>query len=250
MKKYFLFVLCFLLMAFYPVFNSLKNMPVFAEGNKITVIGVGEITAIPDLAKIRFGVETKNESLSIAEKENSKKISELTKILESNNIDINDIKTTGYNVYTQYDYKEITPSLTSYQVSNYIEFTTKDLDNISNLISELTQTGANNFSGINFCVEDTTSYYLEALNNAYSNAEQKASTLSNGMKLKVVEVLEESLNNYNIYCENSLIAGASKDLRTIYKGENKITAKVKVVFEVINEEAVLNEKEVLNEEII
>lgn len=203
----------------------------YADEGKIMVTGEGEITLIPDMAIISVGVESLNESLINAQTENTENVNSLIAILKELGINEENIKTKGYNVYQRYDYTQ-GEKLLGYQVSNYLEFKTKNVDNVGQIISKLMENGANRFSGITFTLENSEEAYKQALKKAYENAKNKANALYDG-ELKVVKIIEEKNNTY--YLRDSYgYASSINEATKFMKGEIKVFASLKVVFEYDN----------------
>lgn len=195
-----------------------------AAENRITVIGTGEVKMTPDTAIVSLGVETLDESLSAAQQENSEKINAVVSTLKSVGILEEDIKTKNFYIYQRYDYTN-GEKFVGYQVSNYIDFKTKDIDGVGALISQLTENGANRFCGINFTIEDKDSVYKQALLDAFENAQDKASALTD-RQMTSSEVVEENCYSYSTkeYCLASGNEGG------VFKGEICVKASVKVTF--------------------
>lgn len=93
----------------------------FAE-EKIVVYGEGEIKFIPDLAIVTVGVESLNENLLEAQRQNSEAINAVIQTLLGFDVMKDQIKTKNFNVYQKFDYSDTTEKIVGYQVSNYIEF--------------------------------------------------------------------------------------------------------------------------------
>lgn len=210
-----------------PIISASGNIALADEG-KIIVCGEGEISLIPDMAIVSVGVESLNDSLINAQTENTQSMNALISILKEMGISEDCIKTKGYNVYQRYDYTE-GEKLLGYQVSNYLEFKTKDVDNIGSIISKLMENGANRFSGVTFTLENSEEAYKSALSQAFENAKSKAMALYNG-ELKVVKITEEK--NLSYYLKDSYgYANSISEATKFMKGEIKVCARIIVVFE-------------------
>lgn len=193
--------------------------------NKITVSGLGEVKLAPDMAIISIGVESLNESLSVAQKENSDNINKLIETLKEMGISEENIKTRNFYVYQRYDYSKGEEFL-GYQVSNYLDFKTKDVDNVGSIISKLLENGANRLSGVSFTIENQDEAYNMALARALENAKIKAKALTD-MEYKNFEICESE--SYNCIARE-YYSSYSKDSNVV-KGEICIKANIKVIFE-------------------
>lgn len=232
MKKFFIAVVCLMLVVVGAVgvtMSSSVDAVASAESvSKITVNGVGEIKLAPDMAVISLGVETLNESLAAAQKENSEGITNLIDAIKGFGVKEEDIKTKNFYVYQRYDYSQGEKFL-GYQVSNYIDFKTKDVDNVSSIVNKLLESGANKFSGISFTIEDYESAYKLALEKALENAKSKASAIAD-REISTFEVCEES--SYSIITRDSYsLSSLNSEASTMMKGEITVRANIRVIFE-------------------
>ncbi len=235
MKKFFVCLICLLLCVTGAIglvsieSNTLEVGAVQAESvNKITVTGSGEVRLVPDVAIVSLGVETLNESLSVAQKENADNISNLITILKDLGVPEENIKTKNFYVYQRYDYSQ-GEKFIGYNVSNYLDFKTKDVDNVGNLISKLLENGANRFSGISFTIDNYDEAYNMALEKALENAKNKAKAITNS-EIVSSEICEEG--SYSMITRDSYsFSNSSSDNMSIMKGEICIKANIKVIFE-------------------
>lgn len=195
---------------------------------KVVVSGHGEINLAPNTASISIGVETTADTLSQADEENKEKIKKVHQILKNHNIEDKNIKTQNFYAHQKYDYLENKPKLVGYCVSNHVLINTTDLQNISQLVSDLISDGTNIFNGVTFGVLNSEQAYQDALSLAYENAKSKATTLLGKNDLTATEIIEESFSTIRNF--KNLFA-AESDSSSIFGGEIIIRASVKVVFE-------------------
>lgn len=230
MKKFIYLFVPFLIITI--LFSSL-NSEVYAITNnlsKITVNGTGEVQMIPDTVIVSMGVESLNKVLTDAESENSEKMNNVINILYDYGIKKENIKTRSFNVFPKYDYNK-NQNFLGYQVSNNIDFKTRDIEHVGEIITKITEAGANCFNGVSFTVEDNDLAYNQALENAINNARNKAySLLENDVELKVLEITEESVFSYRGLFDNYSTSKAISENVPIMEGEIIVKANVKVVF--------------------
>lgn len=224
MKKIFIVAICALLVILGITGNMTGEVVAAEEVNKITVMGTGEVRFLPDVAVVSVGVETLNESLTQAQSENSQKINALISYLKDIGVQEENIKTRNFYVYQRYDYSQ-GEKLLGYQVNNYLDFKTKDVDNVGNIVSSLMENGANRFTGISFTIDNYEEGYRSALNLALENATKKAQALTEKPIISS-EIVEEG--NYCITSRE--LCSVNMD-SSIMKGEICIKASVRVQFE-------------------
>jgi uncharacterized protein YggE len=152
-----------------------------AEQNIMTLAGTGQVTAVPDLAILRLGVQTSGENLVDIQNENAS-ISQV--VLQSlQQIGINDIKTYDYEINKMYEYEDSKRIDKGYSVRNILEIKTNNLDQIGSAIDTAVYYGANIVDLIEFDVSDKDGYYLQALDLAIANAISKANTIAGSLGL-------------------------------------------------------------------
>jgi len=232
MKKFFYIITSFILLVALMVskadFNNVYAMNEFSS--KITVSGTGEVQMIPDTVIVSMGVESTNKILTEAETENSCKINNIINILFDYGIEKENIKTRNFNVFPKYDYNK-GQSFIGYQVSNYLDFKTGDIQGVGEIITKLTEAGANCFNGVSFTVEDNELAYRQALEKAIDNAWNKAiALLGEDVELYIQEITEESVYGYRGIYDNYASAKSMSEGATIMEGEIIVKANVRVVF--------------------
>ncbi|NLP30645.1 MAG: SIMPL domain-containing protein, partial [Clostridiales bacterium] len=142
----------------------------------MTLIGRGEITASPDLAVIRLGVQTEGNNLIEIQAENSEKSQAV--LQELSKMGITNIKTFQYNINRLYDFENGNRIDKGYSVVNIFEIRTKDINRIGLIIDSAVKAGANIVDLISFELSDIELYYNRALNLAITNATNKAKSIS------------------------------------------------------------------------
>lgn len=210
------------------VINSISSVSAYYNApNKLIVKGSSEINFKPDSASVCLGVETVNSNLTVAQKENAETMEKVIETLTNNGIDKNEIKTTSYNIFKQHNYNNGSEFLNT-QVSNRICFKTSNIDGLSDLITKLTESGANVFGGITFELSNSSVAYNQALEKAIENAKSKAEILAPNANPQIEEIMEEY--SYCSPCYYDNYARAELTSNNIMQGDVKVCAFVKVIF--------------------
>lgn len=142
----------------------------------MTLTGQGQITAVPNVAVIHLGVETRGENLVSIQSENAQITQSIIQALQR--MGVNDIKTFQYSINKIYDYEDGKQIDRGYSVRNILEIRTTNLDRVGNIIDTAVNMGANVVELISFDVSNREYYYQQALNMAVMNAMQKAKSIS------------------------------------------------------------------------
>jgi uncharacterized protein len=164
----------------------------------ITVVGTGKVTGKPDIARVTVGVETQAPLLQTAVDENKAKMSGLLDTLKKLGLADKDIRTSNYSVYTE----RVSPPAAGaeasanqmiYHVTNQVDVTVRDVNQIGDVLDKAVAAGANNIYGVNFSVEDTAKLEEDARAKAVADARARAESLAqlNGVQLGEVLTVSE-----------------------------------------------------------
>lgn len=200
------------------------------KSNIMTLLGNGKVTAIPDVAVLRLGVQTETDNLTYAQSENARISQAVLEVL--NDMGVTDIKTFQYNIDKIFDFVEGQRIDRGYRVRNIFEIRTENMNQIGTIIDSAVNSGANVVDFINFEVSDATSYYLQALNLAVMDAYQKAKSIAQSMRLTLDPVPLNITENTQgpIPLSRSFTAGESAFTTPIEPGNLVIEASVTVEF--------------------
>jgi uncharacterized protein YggE len=202
----------------------------------ISLTGAGSAAAQADQATIDLGVQITADSASEAIGENADAMSAVIQAIKALGISEDDIVTTSYSVYPQYDWTESGRVFNGYTVTNLVQVTVKDLDVVGDVIDAAAEAGANQINGITFGLSDEmreelkTNAYITALTDAQNKAELIADTL--GLSISGVQSVTE--NSYVPVLSYSYAEGAdmakSYAPTPVLSGELAVTVNVYIVF--------------------
>jgi len=149
----------------------------------MTLTGQGQVTAVPDMAVIRLGVQLTGSDLASVQSQNAQLSQDVLDALRR--MGITDIKTFQYSIDKYYEYDNGTPIDRGYTVRNILEIKTRDMDLLGNIIDTAVDAGANVVDLISFEVSNPEYYYQRALNLAVMDAIDKAKSISNNLGTRV-----------------------------------------------------------------
>lgn len=205
----------------------------------ISLTGAGTASATADEATIRMGVEVTRDTAAEAISDNADSMAEVIDALLLLGISEDDIQTTSYSVYPQYDWTEDGRVLLGYTVTNMVQVTVTDLDIVGDVIDAAGIAGANRMDGISFGLSDAkmqelknTAYKL-ALGDATDKADLIAETL--GLTISGVQsVTESSYVPARTYVETAEMgadmAMSSRAPTPIISGDLSVSVNVHIVF--------------------
>lgn len=141
---------------------ALLVLPTAAENSQtdrvILTSGYGESVTTPDKVTISFAVETTDPDAKIAQQQNADLMAAVVAALKSAGIAENNLKTTGYNIYS-YTIGEYNPGkwpngTEVYQVRNTVQMTSYDVSKAGEYIDAAVGAGANSVSSLQFGLSD------------------------------------------------------------------------------------------------
>lgn len=160
----------------------------------INVNGSGVVSAAPDVADIRLGVETVADNAEDAIADNTERMNQVLEAVTALGIDETDIQTVDYNMWVE-DVRNDEGRPTDerrYHVVNQIRVHLRDISQAGALLEDALAAGANTVGGISFGVEDATELQAEAREKAIANAREKAEALAEGLGLDLGSVRQVS----------------------------------------------------------
>ncbi len=196
------------------------------------------VTVSPDQAEISMAVMKTDPNLDLALKSNNQSTEQVIQALERAGIKPEDIKTSNFSVYPEYDYSESGRSrITAYQVRNEISVLVRDLNLLGDILDTAIRSGANNLNYISFQKADTSAAEDQALVQAVKRAREKALILSKAAGMNLGRLLSISegysqpvLYSNKVYADTSA-GGMGASSVPINPGELQISATVTCIFE-------------------
>lgn len=152
---------------------------------QIRVHGSGSVKVKPDTAVIQLGVVTEGTNLTSVQNENASTVSRVKSRLMAAGVEEENIQTSDYSVYPQYDYVDGKQEFRGYQVSHMLTVTVEDIEQTGAVIDAAVQSGANRVTNIEFTVSQSYYYYQKALQIALGQALATAQTIANTMNVKL-----------------------------------------------------------------
>jgi uncharacterized protein YggE len=217
--------------------------------NTVSFDGEGKISAKPDIAVADFSIVTEAATSKAAQDDNSTKSQKLINYLKSQKIDDKDVKTTGYNIYPQYNYipclegnnipciSNQIQKIKSYQVSQSVEVKIRNLDNVSTILDGAVATGVNQVGDLNFQIDNPESLKDQARALAIADAKGKADTLKKQLGINLGRIINytEGGQGYIVpmaYEKSAGTAMGGSATPAVPSGENQITVDVTVTYQV------------------
>jgi len=160
------------------------------------VTGTGTITAVPDTAVVDLGITVNRSTVASAQNEANQTINQINDSLIDLGISKENIKTSNYSVYPDYDHRSGNNRIRGYRINATLNVKIADFDKLNQAIDTTTSLGANQVGGITFTLSKDKQKEIEseARKEAIDQAKQKAKDLAKaaGIKLgKIINVQED-----------------------------------------------------------
>lgn len=213
----------------------------------VSVNGVGEVFAAPDVAQFTFSVTEEGSSVSDAQNKVTTKIDEALVSLKDMGIEDKDIKTVSYNAYPRYSYSQVAcfsgicppreRRLDGYEVSQAISVKVRDTEKAGDVLAGVSEVGVSNVTGLNFVVDDQDALIAEAREKAIEDAQEKIDRLAKdlGVKVKGIVGFSESTGDpayprYEMMASDAVGFGGGGPV--LPEGENMVRVQVYVNYEI------------------
>jgi uncharacterized protein YggE len=207
------------------------------RAQEITVVGVGRVSLVPDVAKINVGVEKRAETVSEAKEVVDEQMEAISATLTELGVAEKDVQTSYYSIYYEQEpYQPIAREegttaepRGAYRVSSMLEVTVRDVENAGDVLDALVAAGANQVHGVNFTVSDNEKWQSEAREKAVADAQARAQEFARltgvelGPVLSVSEVIGGAVPY--AYAERGMGGGGG-----IAPGELEMSTQVQVTF--------------------
>ena len=203
----------------------------------ITVVGIGKVSGKPDVARVTVGIETQAPSLQKAVDDNKAKMNGLLETLKKLGLADKDIRTSNYSVYTERvsppaPGAEISADQMIYHVTNQVDVTVRDVNQLGDVLDKAVAAGANNIYGVNFSVEDTAKLEADARAKAVADAKSRAESLAqlNGLQLGEVLTVSEVVGSAApLYREAALGLGGGGGT-PVQPGELEMSVSLQITY--------------------
>lgn len=219
-----------------------STLPAGAAGDenasKIIVNGEGKVIAVPDMAVVVLGVETRNASAEKAARENAELMNETISALLTAGIAEKDIQTSQFSLTTNrdqspYSTSEGEPLPLEFIATNRVSVRLNDTQEIGMVLDAAVSAGSNSIQSISFDLQDSQPQEDLALSRAVDDAQRKAQIVADAAGVQLGRILEISEGyGYTSSRNEVAFAYAAAPTTPISPGELEITASVTATYEI------------------
>ena len=163
--------------------------------NTITVVGEGSTQIEPNIAVATIGVQVAEAAVQTASSNAQAIMEAVLAALQEQGIAEEDIQTTGFSIFAEFgpaDPAAAQPQAPLYRVSNNVNVTIRDLNQVAAVLDAAIAAGANNIFGVTFSIDDASQAESDARAQAVAKAAAKAQELADLTNLQLGSVLSVS----------------------------------------------------------
>ena len=162
--------------------EGVEGINISSQQEGIWVTGQGKVTAVPDIATLRLGIEAQEASVAEAQTQAAEAMDSVMTALTENGVAEKDIQTQYFSIrqVTKWDRVKEEQIVVGYRVTNMVTAKIRDIDRVGTIIDAVAEAGGDltRINSISFSVDDPSAYYEEAREKAMAEAKAKAEQLA------------------------------------------------------------------------
>ena len=218
----------------------LAATPVFADtpvlaGTTLSLSVDGDAAATPDMATVRFGVQTHAATAAAALKANNERMNAVMAALKAAGIAARDIQTSSLDLSPQYTYgNNVPPTLNGYQASDEVTVRVNDLGQTGPVIDQVVKAGVNRIESVTFGLKDDNAALDQARQSAITTLAQRANLYTAATGLHVIRLVSiEEGEHQDLVPPRPMMAGfrAADKATPISEGELHLSVTVSATYE-------------------
>ena len=208
----------------------------------ISVSGSAQASVEPDQVSVRFGVETQDQTSSMALAANAELMKSVIDAIQKAGIASKEISTSQFSIQAVYESqidqsnKQHRQVLTGYRVSNVLQVETGKLDLVAGIIDSAVEAGVNRVDGVQFqlSAERMSDLKERLIAQAVTNARSRAELALTPLGYQISGVRDMSINDFVSpmprYGEGARMEMAMAAPTQIFSSEQDVTSTVNVTF--------------------
>lgn len=219
-----------------PAAAQMQPPALLADGTRLDVVATGEVTRVPDIARIGAGVVTQAPTAAAALSANGARMNRVLAALKRAGVADRDVQTSAVSLSPNYRYDQNQPPvLTGYGASNQVTIRFRDIASSGTILDALVREGANQINGPTLEIDRPEPALDEARVRAVTAARARAEVYARAAGMRVVRILSISEAGTNttpppppMYARS--MAADSAETK-IAPGEQALSVSVSVAFE-------------------
>lgn len=204
-------------------------------GTRLDVVATGEVSRVPDIARITAGVVTSASSASEALAQNARQMAAVRQALVRAGIADRDIQTSSINLYPDYRQEPNggNPQIVGYRASNDVSVRFRDIARAGSILDALVAQGANQINGPMLTIDKPQQALDEARIAAIASARARAEIYARAIGKRVGRILSisEAGASMPVPMERMRGMAAAQNSTVIEPGEQSVSVSLSVSFE-------------------
>jgi uncharacterized protein YggE len=205
------------------------------HGTRLDVSATGEVSRVPDLARIGAGVVTSAPTASAAMEQNARQMAAVRAALKRAGIADRDIQTSSLSLSPEYrqETNGAAPQITGYRASNEVTVTFRDIAASGRILDALVSQGANQINGPNLSIEHPEAPLDEARVKALATARARADLYARAAGKRVVRIVSIAEGGSSSPGPRPMyrMAVAAQDATSLDPGTQTLSVTLNVAFE-------------------
>ena len=218
----------------------------------ITVVGRGEVHAKPDIARANIGVEVIAPTVAEALASANGRMDNILKAIKNVGVADKDLQTSNFSINFERQMSDIRMPMVGveggesapkdegpsgfYRVSNMVQVTIRDLDQVADVLDVAVEAGANNVWGVYFGLDDTAELEAIAREKAVADARSRAESLAalTGVEVGTVISVSEVVGNSPapMFAEAAMVSSFGGGGMPVESGELTFSTQIQIVYEI------------------
>ncbi|HEX8363868.1 MAG TPA: SIMPL domain-containing protein [Allosphingosinicella sp.] len=204
-------------------------------GTRLDVVATGEVTRVPDVARISSGVITQAATATEAIRLNATRMNAVRDALRRAGVADRDIQTSNLSLQPQYRYAENQPPvLTGYQAANEVSIRFREIAQTGRILDALVAQGANQISGPMLEIDRPEAALDEARTAALAVARARADLYARALGMRVRRILwvsESGMAGPPMPRPMAVARAQAAQVANIDPGEQRLSVALTVSFE-------------------
>jgi uncharacterized protein YggE len=200
---------------------------------RITVTGIGTVTATPNQLVLSLGVQANSGSVSSALSQANQAVRKVTAALRARGVAAKNIQTADFNIYPNYNGTSQVP--VSYAVSESLTATLNQLSRAGSEIQAAVHAGGNaiTVNGVSLNLTDTGQLLASARANAVKDAKAKATQFAAALGERLGPVISITPTQQSVpepFYANALAQGKAAASVRVLPGRQQVSVSITVVY--------------------
>jgi uncharacterized protein YggE len=220
-----------------PAAAQTQPAAIILDGTRLDVVATGEVSRVPDIARITAGVVTLAPTATAALAQNATQMASVRAALKRAGIADRDIQTSSINLYPDYrqDAQGSNPQIVGYRASNEVSVKFRDIAATGRVLDALVAQGANQINGPTLAIDKPEAALDEARTQALANARARADLYARALGKRVARILSISEAGASYAPPVIMMRQMARDnvssLPLIDAGEQSVSISLSVSFE-------------------